>query len=140
MSRQITTLSKWGQLLYRSGLKSEHIRGCNDPKELKKLLQACQNAEQLLSMDDESRKLLEAAVDESASTGDWETFMKLRENISHARLRFASDAVLYEWPALATSVVPMAVTQTDSYVSVHDVPTAQELLDDIKGVRENAGE
>ena len=57
MNYQITTLSKWGQLLYRAGLKSKRVEKDGSPKELLKLRKACENAELLLRIQEENKRL-----------------------------------------------------------------------------------
>ena len=134
MNYQITALSRWGQFLYRAGLKSKLIRVHGDARDLKKLHEACQNAELLLRMQEESRRLFGAAAREPLTGRDWQAFAKLRKRIYPCLQRFIQDADLYEWPTLVTAFIPESMLLGGDEPSKKDIPTAEALLgEDVNG-------
>lgn len=134
MNYQITELSRWGQFLYKAGLKSKHIRSHGDARDLKRLHEACENAELLLRMQEESRRLFGAAAREPLSGRDWQAFAKLRKRMHPSLQRFIQDADLYEWPTLVTAFIPEFAMPGGEVTADREIPTAEALLgEDVNG-------
>lgn len=134
MNYQITELSRWGQFLYRTGLKSKHIRVHGVARDLKRLHEACQNAELLLKMQEESRRLFKAAAREPLTGRDWQAFAKLRKRMRPSLQRFIQDADLYEWPTLVTAFIPEFAVPSAEGGAEKEIPTAEALLrEDVNG-------
>ena len=134
MNYQITELSRWGQFLYRTGLKSIHIRSHGEARDLKRLHEACQNAELLLRMQEESRRLFAAAAREPLTGRDWQAFAKLRKRMRPSLQRFIQDADVYEWPTLVTAFIPDSMLLRGDERAQKDIPTAKTLLgEDVNG-------
>ena len=128
MNYQITVLSKWGQVLYRAGLKSRHIRAHGTPKELRKLHMACQNAELFLRMQEEDKRLFETVVAEPITAHGWRELIKLKGKMYPALQQFIKDANLYEWPTLVTAFVPTSTVPAEMLVDTQSIPTVEELF------------
>ena len=125
MNYQITTLSKWGQLLYRAGLKSKRVEKDGSPKELLKLRKACENAELLLRIQEENKRLFGIVTREPLSAREWRELHELEKSMYPVLQRFVSDANLYEWPALATACIH---TTELPQAGISGIPTAEEIL------------
>lgn len=128
MNYQITVLSKWGQFLYRAGLKSRHIRRHGTPKDLRMLHMACQNAELLLKIQEENKRLFESVVDEPITAQGWRELTKLKSRMYPILQQFIRDANLYEWPTLVTAFIPSATIPGEMPVDTQGIPTAEELF------------
>ena len=96
MNYHIPVLSKWGQFLYRAGLKSKYIASHGAPRDLRQLHMACQNAELLLKMQEENKRLFAAVADEPLTAHGWREFTKLKQRMDPVLQRFIRDANLYE--------------------------------------------
>ena len=62
MRKHNAPLGKWGQALYRAGLKSPRLRRNGTAEELRRLYEACQNAESVPRLEKESRRLFCSVV------------------------------------------------------------------------------
>ena len=128
MNYHVTVLSKWGQFLYKAGLKSKHIASHGAPRDLRQLHMACENAELLLRMQEENKRLFAAVADEPLTAQGWREFTKLKQRMDPVLQRFIQDANLYEWPTLVTAFIPAATVSAGAAADIQDVPTAEELF------------
>ena len=128
MNYQITVLSRWGQFLYRAGLKSKYISTHGTPKDLRKLHVACQNAELLLKMQQESKRLFDAVVNAPLTAQGWRDFARLKSKMHPILQQFVNDANQYEWPTLVTACIPVADLPDGVLVETDNIPTATEMF------------
>ncbi len=128
MNYHVMPLSKWGQCLYRAGLKSRHISSHGDVKDLRALRTACENAERLLRMQEENRRLFDIVTKEPLSAQEWGQLHRLKKRMYPVLRRFVADADLYEWPALVTACIPTAGLPEAAPAGISAVPTAEDLL------------
>jgi len=128
MNYQVTVLSKWGQFLYRAGLRSKYIASHGSPRDLRQLHIACQNAELLLKMQEENKRLFAAVSDEPLTAQGWREFAKLKMRMYPTLQQFIQDANLYEWPTLVTAFIPAATVSAEPAADIQNVPTSEELV------------
>ena len=128
MNYQVTVLSKWGQFLYRAGLRSKYIVSHGSPRDLRQLHIACQNAELLLKMQEENKRLFAAVSDEPLTAQGWREFAKLKMRMYPTLQQFIQDANLYEWPTLVTAFIPAATVSAEPAADIQNVPTSEELV------------
>lgn len=128
MNYQITTLSQWGRFLYQAGLKSKHISAHGTPKDLRNLHEACLNAELLLKMQEESKRLFDAAADLPITSRRWREFIRLKGKMYPTLQRFIRDAHLYDWPALVTAFIPTSLPVVPDTPDMKNIPTSEELI------------
>ena len=132
MNYQITTLSQWGRFLYQAGLKSKHIAAHGTPKELRELHEACLNAELLLKMQEESKRLFDAVSDQPITSRKWREFTRLKGKMYPTLQRFIHDANLYDWPALVTAFIPTSMPAVPDTPDMRNIPTSEELIREVE--------
>lgn len=131
MNDHIPVLSKWGQFLYRTGLKSQYIAAHGTPGDLRRLDMACRNAELLLRMQEENKRLFAAVSGKSLSAHSWQEFTKLKKRMYQTLQKFIQDANLYEWPTLVTAFIPTDAIPADKMLDISAVPSAEDLLKEV---------
>ena len=120
-------LSKWGQFLYRAGLASKRVVGSGE-EERRRLRDACQNAEKILRMEEERRRLFERVANGTATACEWDAFLEVKRQLAPALRRFSEDAKRYEWPPLATLFVTEGELPKEQILDNRNVPTFEELI------------
>lgn len=127
MRERNAALTKWGQFLYRAGLASKRVVE-NGEEERRRLHDACQNAERLLKLEEERRRLFEHLANETATACEWDAFLEVKKQLAPALKRFSEDAKRYEWPLLATLFVAQEEPPKEQPLDIRDVPTFEELM------------
>lgn len=79
MRKHNAPLGKWGRALYRAGLKSHRLRRNGTAEELRRLHEACQNAESVPRLEEESRRLFCSVVRGTFFAEDWDVFVRVKK-------------------------------------------------------------
>ena len=99
MRKHNAPLGKWGRALYRAGLKSHRLRRNGTAEELRRLHEACQNAESVPRLEEESRRLFCSVVRGTFFAEDWDVFVRVKKETYLALQRLERDARRYGWKA-----------------------------------------
>lgn len=99
MRKHNAPLGKWGRALYRTGLKSPRLRRNGTAEELRRLYEACQNAESVPRLEKESRRLFCSVVRGTFFAEDWDVFVRVKKETYLALQRLERDARRYGWKA-----------------------------------------
>ena len=109
-------------------MRSKYIASHGSPRDLRQLHIACQNAELLLKMQEENKRLFAAVSDEPLTAQGWREFAKLKMRMYPTLQQFIQDANQYEWPTLVTAFIPAATVSAEPAADIQNVPSAQELF------------
>lgn len=82
MRKHNAPLGKWGRALYRAGLKSHRLRRNGTAEELRRLHEACQNAESVTRLEEESRRLFCSVVRGTFFAEDWDVFVRVKKGLA----------------------------------------------------------
>ena len=118
MRKHNAPLGKWGQALYRTGLKSRRLRRNSSAEELRKLHEACQNAERIPKLEERSRRLFYCVAHGTFSSADWDEFVRVKKASLIALQRLEMDAKRYGWTAPDLPCLPCTEVPDEMIASI----------------------
>lgn len=99
MRKHNAPLGKWGRTLYRAGLKSLRLRRNGTAEELRRLYEACQNAESVPRLEEEWRFYFDAALCGGLISAGRAATIQAEGMLFLALKQLERDARRYGWKA-----------------------------------------